>query len=153
MNLFVTLLFAHIVGDFFFQPKSMAVKKGASNSTALLHVAIYTFCVVLFTISYIDFSHSWQSLGQYYLWVAVVFIPHFIIDRWSLADKWLKLINGRTLEDFLYKGHLDIPTENKLFYTNYHILRGGFACIVYVVVDFTAHLMCLWYGFNLIFKV
>lgn len=164
-NLFIYLLFGHIAGDFFFQSKNTAVNKSASNLTALLHVSIYTICIIIFTLPYVNPGH----LSVYYAWVAIIFIPHYLIDRYSLADKWLKLINSRSLEDFLMNGHKDIPIEKiKTDYTkdtikdldnqyevaskwnNYLILRGGFTCIVYVAVDNTLHLMSLWYGFKLL---
>jgi len=152
MNIFVYLLFGHIVGDFFLQPKSMAVKKGASNWVAFNHVFIYTTAVLLFTNYFLPDRHPLE----YIAWYLIVFIPHFLIDRFSLADKWLNFINGRSLEDFLENGHKDIPIEsygafdNSHKISNYHILRGGFTTIVYVMVDNTSHLMCLWFGFKLL---
>ena len=164
------MLFGHMVGDFFLQGKNMAIKKGTSNLTALNHVAIYTLAVLVFTLPYYTrISHITEGtwLIKYYLWVAVIFIPHFIIDRFSLADVWLKFINGRSLKDFYENGHKDIPkSDNKWeghtevgkeyeeykLNLNYKILRGSFTGIVYVCVDNTAHLMCLWYGWQLIFN-
>jgi hypothetical protein len=162
-NLFIYLLFGHIAGDFFFQPKSMAVKKGVSNLIAFSHVCIYTGMVILFTFPFV------KDYLDRIIWMLIIFIPHYIIDRYSLADKWLKFINGRSLEDFLQNGHKNIPVQKiktdfrktstkDLFeqyeatskWNNYLILRGGFTCIVYVMVDNGLHLMCLWYGFKLI---
>jgi len=150
-DIFVNLLFGHLVGDYILQSKSIAVKKSASNGVATLHVAIYTLAVLLFTFPFHNFH-----LGQYYLWVAAIFVPHYLIDRYSLADKWLKLINGRSLEDFFENGRKDIPisqyandADNKR--DNYHILRGGFTTLVYTVTDNTFHLICLWYGYKIIF--
>ena len=60
-------------------------------------------------------------------WVFVaVFVPHWIIDYWSLGLTWLKLIKGRTFEDANDK--FDV----------------AFTCLVYAVVDNTFHLLCLW---------
>lgn len=151
-NLFLALLFGHFVGDFFLQPKSMAVKKGASNLIAVTHVAIYTLAVLLFSLPFIGLPKNPSDLSwlwHYYAWVAIIFVPHFVIDRFSLADRWLDLINGRSLRDFMAHGQDDIP-EN-MPHANYHALRAGFTCIVYVVVDNVSHLMCLWYGFNFLF--
>lgn len=167
MNIFVYLLFGHIVGDFFLQPKSMAVKKGASNRIAFGHVVIYTTAVYWFTYSFLPKGHP-----IYLLWYLIIFIPHFLIDRFSLADKWLKFINGRSLADFLDNGHKDIPLPHHIGnhivpsemdkdalekdyeicskWNNYLILRGAFTALVYVAVDNTSHLMCLWFGFKLL---
>jgi hypothetical protein len=164
MNLFIQLLFGHFVGDFFLQNKQTAVKKGGSYSIALAHVAIYTLAIMAFTLPYgtVGTGYFVKHINQYLLfWSCATFIPHFIIDRFSLADVWLRLIDGRALGDFLWNGNNNIPaylpkekivteltTDNEL---NYLILRGGFSCIVYVVVDNIAHLMCLWYGWQMIF--
>src|SRR5579864_2380907 len=140
MNYFINILFGHLVGDFFIQPKAMAVKKGASTWIALGHVALYTFAIAVFT------SFSWK-------WLLFVFITHFIVDRWSLADKWLQFIRGRDLPGFVTAGQDDIPDLNKDFSLNkelrlnYRILRGSFSSIVYTVVDNTIHLMTMYYAY------
>lgn len=156
MNIFVYLLFGHIIGDFFLQPKSMAVKKGASNRIAFAHVFIYTGAVFLFTVYFLPNLNPLEKIVGGLSWYLIIFIPHFLIDRFSLADKWLKFINGRSLEDFFENGHKDIPIDKLSVadkWENYHILRGGFTTIVYVMVDNTSHLICLWYGFKLLTKI
>lgn len=149
MNYFINILFGHLVGDFIFQNKYLAVKKGASNWIAVAHVSIYTFFLCLFT------TFQWK-------WALFVFVSHIAIDRFSLSDKWLKLIKGRDLPDFYYNGHFDIPIEkitpNQNYFEfkleqglheqhrlNYQILRGSFHSIVYTVVDATFHLLPLYY--------
>lgn len=149
-DIFVYLLFGHLVGDFLLQNKDTAVRKGSNSLTCLVHVSIYTLAVLLFTI----FHAENFSLTKYYLWVIVIGVPHYLIDRYSLADKYLKLINGRSLEDFFHNGHKNIPENidaTGFQWDNYRVLRGGFSCIVYVAVDFTFHFLCLWYGYKLIF--
>lgn len=148
-DLFVSLLFGHLIGDFLLQNKNTAVRKGSNSLTCLLHVLIYTCAILLFTIDWINFD-----LTKYYLWTIVIGLPHYLIDRHSLADKWLDFINGRSLKDFFESGHRNIPENinaSGYEWDNYRVLRGGFTCIVYVVVDFTFHFLCLWYGYKLIF--
>lgn len=138
MNLLANLLFGHLVGDFLLQNKWMAISKGNSTYRCMIHCVIYMATVCLFTW---DFRCTWALL---------VFASHFPIDRWSLADKWLKLINGRSLEDFFANGHKDVVGkywEEKL---NYQILRGGFTTLVYGVCDNTMHLVIMWYGHMLL---
>jgi len=136
MNLFANVLFGHLFGDFVTQNKWMAVNKSASHFKCFVHCLIYTFFMCLFT-------QKWTPM-----WIAVIFVSHFIIDRWSLADKWLLLINGRALTDFVKNGHREIPKgfTNKER-TNYQILRGGFSGVVYTVVDNTFHLALAYYLF------
>lgn len=114
----VSILFGHIAGDFFLQTGSMADHKyrpgkiGALWCTA--HVAVYTI-----TVSAI--------LGNFsVLFMLGVYIPHWIIDRWSLGYRWMILIG---------RGHL-------LKSNNPH--NVAFGSIVYVVIDQTMHLICLY---------
>jgi hypothetical protein len=144
-NLLANLILGHLLGDFFLQPKWMAVNKSASHWKSLQHVFLYTFCICLFT------SFNW-------IWILIVFIPHFCIDRFSLGDKWLDLIDGRSLRDFFENGRKNIPIsqyaidgDNKR--DNYHILRGGFTTIVYTVTDNGLHFFCLWYGWQFLEKI
>ena len=142
-NFIVNLLAGHVLGDYFLQPAWMATKKGSSNKLALAHCAVYTFSIALFT-----------SLNLQ--WLSFVFITHYLVDRYSLGDKWLNLIGGRTLEGFFESGHKNIPVKlkhsNDQRKLNYHILRGGFTSIVYVIVDNSIHLFSMYYFWILVLK-
>jgi len=70
------------------------------------------------------------------------------VDRWSLADKWLDAINGRSLRDYIANGKKDIPQG--LDAEDYHALRGGFTALVYAAADNTLHLATMYYGFKLL---
>jgi len=143
MNYFANILFGHLFGDFVFQNKWMAVNKSASHFKCFVHCSIYTLCMCLFT-------WKWSPA-----WIGAIFITHFIIDRWSLADKWLLLIKGRALKEYIDFGHWNIPysenpngrnlTQQMGQSLNYQILRGGFASVVYTVVDNTWHLAIAYY--------
>ena len=144
-DLFVTLLFGHVIGDFFLQPKALAVKKGASNLLCSIHVAIYTISIVAVTRN----IHFW--------WVVFVYGSHWVVDRFSVADKWLQLIHSRDLPGFVQLGHLDIPdlkdeTAEMPMRMNYRILRGSFSAIVYVVVDNSIHLFSMYYFYKWFFE-
>lgn len=140
MNI-VGLIFGHLFGDFVFQNQWMAMNKDKSNFKCIVHCLIYTACILLFTW---NFSPYWGIL---------VFLSHFFIDRFSLADKWLFLIRGRSLKEFFNHGHLNLPNEgyrSDWHVHNYHVLRGGFTTIVYCVVDNTFHFVLMYYGFMLL---
>jgi hypothetical protein len=113
-DLFARALLAHLTGDYLLQSKKMAIQKHKSIKWCGIHVTIYTVatCVWLWTINPLVF--------------AAVFVPHFIIDYYSLGIYWLKLIKGRTFEDATEK--FDV----------------AFTCLVYAVVDNTFHLISLW---------
>lgn len=133
-DFFATLILGHLLGDYVLQNKWMAMNKSASTLKCAIHCMIYTAAVTATTWSTL---HGWA-------WTGLIFASHFPIDRWSLADKWLDVINGRSLRDFLTNGKQDIPAQMDV--ENYHALRGGFTAIVYTMVDNTMHLFLMWYG-------
>lgn len=145
-SFFASLVLGHLVGDFLLQGKWMAINKSKSTPVCLLHCVIYTGAVTLATWPFI---HGWQ-------WSLLIFLSHFPIDRWSLADRWLQVINGRSNMDFIKSGHKDIPNPPwpydsvEMFRKNYYTLKGGFTAVVYVVVDATMHLVLMYYGVNLL---
>lgn len=140
-DLFPLLILGHLVGDYLFQNKWMAMNKDSSNLKCFVHCSIYTITVLMFTAVF------WHSYMDFTKWAVVVFLSHFIVDRFSLADKWLDLINGRSLRDFMENGHNNIPASlNCIEYMNYHSLRGGFTALVYAVADNTMHLLLMWGG-------
>ncbi len=123
-DLFILAVFGHLVGDYFLQSKKMALEKSKKGKLALqwctIHCVLYTLAVCVLTWQF----SPWFALS--------VFVPHWLIDRFSLANHWLKLIRGRTFESaFLSEDayrEFDIP----------------FTAIVYTVVDNSAHFFCLW---------
>lgn len=144
-EIFIQIIFAHIIGDYFFQPKWMATKKDSSDFVCLIHCMIVTLFALLFV------TINWK-------WGVFTFISHFIIDRFSLADAWLKLIGGRALTEFISNGHFLIPNKHPFFdgylksdednKLNYRILRGSFSGIVYVIVDAGMHLIPAFYFYK-----
>jgi hypothetical protein len=123
-DLFVLALLGHLAGDYLLQTKAMALRKSQPGwrgaVTCTEHVLIYTAAVCLMLGS--DRPLVWM----------LVFAPHWVIDRWSLASAWLKLIRGRTFAA-AYSS-----TEP---YRDFDI---AFTSLVYAVVDNTLHLFSLW---------
>ena len=119
MNNFWPIVFGHLLADYMFQPKKMAVEKSKNSLVCLVHCLIYTASVVG-CLAYQNHNVAW--------WLPlVVFVSHYPIDRWSLANHWLKLIKGRNVMDAFSKENPD-----------------PFAAMVYAVVDNTMHLFLLW---------
>ena len=131
-DFFAMLLLGHLVGDYVLQTKNMAMNKNGNWFMCGIHCLIYTAAVSLFTMSYI---HVWW-------WPVIVFATHFPVDYWSLADRWLDYIEGRSLKDFMLNGKKNIPANYDK--ENYHSLRGGFTALVYAVVDNTMHLTSMY---------
>lgn len=122
-DLFVLALLGHLVGDFMFQPKYTAMHKGDNTAEGYtlcsLHVLVYSTAVCAF-------------LGTANIYVfLLVYVPHWIIDKWSLATYWTRAIRGRTFKD---------AHESMDKYKSFDI---AFTCIVYTVIDMTMHLLCL----------
>lgn len=123
-NYFAAIVLGHLAGDYLFQSKSMALLKSQKGwqgaKWCLIHCLIYTACVCIFL---------WTANP---LIVALVFLSHYPLDRWSLGSKWLKLIRGR---DFLTAYVKKEPGWE---------IDVAFSCLVYAVVDNTMHLILLW---------
>lgn len=123
-ELFIAALLGHLVGDYLLQSKYMALHKSDKGWGGAIictwHVTLYTAAVCLF----------WWTVDP--VIIALTFVPHWVIDRWSLASPWLKMIRGRT-----FMGAF----ESKDTYREFDI---AFTSIVYTVVDNTMHLICLW---------
>ena len=121
--MFILGFLAHRVSDLALQPKSWALNKSVPGrkgfTICTIHVLVYTTCIIC----------SWQKFDI--LVYASVFIPHWIIDRYSLANKWLGLIRGRTFASAF-------ASTDK-----YREFDVAFTCIVYKDVDETFHLVCL----------
>lgn len=115
-NILIKALFGHLIGDFFFQTQTMAENKSSLGLKGVLwcsiHVVVYTCFVALFVGNYSP------------LFLIGVSLPHWIVDRYSIAYMWMKCI-GR---DHLVSKHEQTP----------------FGAIIYVVIDQTIHAGCLY---------
>ena len=140
-DIVVGILLGHLLGDYVFQNQWMALSKNRNTGRCLVHCAVYTACVCILTS-----SNLW--------WQAIVFLSHFPIDRWSLGERWLKLIRGRSIEEFIRNGHEDLglPAEATAEQRhNYVAARGGFSALVFAAVDNTFHVVLMFLGWRLLF--
>jgi hypothetical protein len=138
MDFFAKLILGHLVGDYVFQNTWMAMNKSGSSFKCFIHCLIYTasVCLIMF-----DFRISW---------IVLVFLSHYFIDRYSLADKWLYFFKSRSLKDFLANGEKNIPEGDNKWKWNYYGLRAGFTSFVYIATDNTFHLLLMYYGYLLL---
>lgn len=119
MNSFaLSLVAGHVIGDFFLQTRSMAENKYQPGRPGHLwcsiHVAVYTATVALC-------AHEASAA-----FLAAVALPHWLVDRFSLAYRWMRLIGrGEMLKS---KSPVD----------------AAFGAIVYVTLDQAIHLGCLY---------
>lgn len=83
MNLETSLIIGfilHLVGDYLFQNDWMAAEKTKNSGVAFAHASIYSmpFWIVC--------ASGWWML---------IFVTHFLIDRYRLAQYWIRLVNWR----------------------------------------------------------
>lgn len=123
-DLFARIVLGHLVGDYLFQSKKMAIGKSERGwrgwCWCTLHSLIYTatVCLFLWTINP--------------LVIFLIFLSHWPIDRWSLAKYWSKLIGGR-----------DIMTAWAST-DRWREIDLAFSCLVYAIGDNTMHLVLMW---------
>jgi len=113
------IITAHIIGDYFLQPKKMAISKNKSILWCFIHCIIYTVSMSLFLYP----KNNWAL-------TLFIFSSHYAIDSFSLAHYWLKLIRGRDVIKAAYS--ISEPQRD---------IDLSFSCIVYVVVDNAMHLI------------
>lgn len=123
-QLLLLAIIGHLVGDYLLQSYKMARAKSQKGlegfAWCTLHVTIYTLVVCAFM----------QTADP--LVVPSIFVPHWIIDRWSLGEAWLKLIKGRTIGQIL-KMNAGVERD----------FAVAFYAPVYIAVDNTLHILCL----------
>ena len=77
--MFMEQLLCHILGDYILQSDWMAMNKGKKTVPCLVHCFIYTLPFLILT-------QEWKAL-------LIIFISHFIFDRWHILLKrviWIK---------------------------------------------------------------
>jgi hypothetical protein len=79
-NAFIVGFLLHFVGDYLFQNDWMATEKTKNSGVALAHASIYSIPFYLLVPSY---------------WWLLIFVTHFLFDRYRLAQYWIRLVNWR----------------------------------------------------------
>lgn len=90
MSPFAVLVLAHLVADFLFQIRWMAMNKAHQWLPLLAHSLVYT--LVLGGVAYIAFG------GLSLLGVLLIFFAHVFLDRRTFVHWWTKNIMGVDLE-------------------------------------------------------
>jgi hypothetical protein len=143
IDLLVLAILGHFVGDYLWQNQWMATEKSQpgyrGHLACTVHVMFYTIAVLAFMSSgFIDIT-----LGRFGLLALIIAIPHWIIDRWSLAKYWLWFKNGYSMHEVWQKAPLcAAPAPDAL---EQSVWKVAFAAPVYIVNDNTLHWVCLWF--------
>jgi hypothetical protein len=135
------LLLGHLTGDYLLQNEFLALNKSKNTWTgwlaAIIHCLLYTFAVCLF---------MWKFD---LMWICIVWLSHFPIDKFALAEKYMHYIKGKGMKDFVKKD--DVHYVDKIPINRYDLLEGGFTSIVYTLTDNTMHLLLMWGAYKLFY--
>jgi hypothetical protein len=145
------LLLGHLAGDYLLQNEWMALNKSKNTRkgwlAAFVHCVLYTLAVCLFM----------QNLQP--IWIGVVFLTHFPIDKFMLAEKYLHFIKGKGLKDYVKKDNpppigrfvTKVDMDARASLNRYDALEGGFTALVYSVTDNAMHLILMWGAYQIIY--
>ena len=141
MELFAGAILGHFVGDYLLQNQWMAVGKSHKGWHGHVCCSVY---VLLYTIAVGTFT------GWHPAFLLAVAVPHWIIDRWSLAVYLLKLKNGYDLHGVWQKAPLCANPAPEWLEQN--VWKVAFAAPVYIFNDNTLHWVCLWFTVKWLLK-
>lgn len=134
-----TLFLGHLAGDYLLQNEWMAMNKSKNTwvgwLSASVHCIIYTLAICLFM----------QNFDP--VWMVVVFLTHFPIDKFALAEKYMHFIKGKGMKDYVKKD----KQLDGLEFTRYDMLEGGFSAVVYTITDNAMHLILMWGAYQIIY--
>ena len=134
MELFVYLLFGHLVGDYLLQNGWMAYHKKAMWLPCVAHSVVSTASVCLFLLLAPQVDIITYKFGVMSI---LIFFSHWIVDRYELVDWWFRKLEVRSWNNF--EGELH---DNAKLYDSVII---SFGAIVYTVADNTLHLIMMWF--------
>lgn len=140
-------ILGHFVGDYLMQSKKMALGKTCPGWPGAFrcaqHCLYYTWAVMM---AVVIGQNSWGTSSNIWIW-PMVFLTHYPIDRWSLADKLLELINGRRLRELVESKEARQWQMEYLDNVAIVSTTQAFAALVYTVVDNTMHIILMTAGF------
>jgi hypothetical protein len=140
-------ILGHFIGDYLLQSKKTALGKSERTwkgvGICLWHSYLYTLAVCLM-VTFCAFNPCTASPGLIWCY-PMVFLSHYHIDRWSLADKWLWMIGGRRMVDGVAEVWGSDVANAEVF--GRAAATQAFAAIVYTVVDNTLHILLMTAGF------
>ena len=143
------LVLGHLVGDYLLQNEWMALNKSKNTKlgwlTAFVHCILYTVAVCL-----VMWNFDWY-------WAVAVFLSHFPIDKFSLGERYLHYIKGKSLKDYVNKdgvwdGIIYAPKPfEKQNLNRFDVLEGAFTAVVYTVTDNTMHLILMYGAYQILY--
>jgi hypothetical protein len=141
--IYFQMLLGHLVGDYLLQNEWMALNKAKYTwigwLSAFVHCVLYTLAVCLI-------MSNFQPL-----WIIVVFLSHFPIDKFGLAELYMHYIKGYGLKRFI--NDINHPTQWQYINNSpgNQMLKGGFTAYIYAVTDNTLHLVLMYLAYQIIY--
>lgn len=137
------MLLGHLCGDYLLQNEFMAMNKSKNTlmgwTAAMVHCILYTLAVCLF---------MWNFQ---LIWIVAVFCSHFFIDKFGLAEKYMKYIKGAGLKDYIDRVDHQYTRTWIDDSEGQRMLTGGFRAFVYAVTDNTMHLILMWGAYKILY--
>jgi hypothetical protein len=168
---FIAAFIGHFVGDYLFQNQWMAIGKSQPGMRGALactvHVLLYTLAIALFTVQMapvprgVVYMFFWEAThvpayfvfnNPWFLFLLAVFVPHWIIDRWSLATYILRLKNGYSPWAAWTKAPSAAKAQTEEEKLVLNVWNVAFAAPVYIFNDNTLHWVCLWFACKWFFR-
>lgn len=132
--IFVDAILGHCVGDYLLQNQWMALGKSQPGKhghlACTVHVFLYTVAIAVFTGVHTP------------LFLLLVALPHWIVDRWSLAWYFIDWKNPVPHTEIWERGPVCAQAPPDLVQRN--CWKVAFAAPVYIFNDNTVHALCLW---------
>lgn len=88
MNILPQLIVCHLIGDFLFQCDYMQAKS-RNSFICSVHVLWYSFPFIIYVVT----MNAVHRMPIPYLALTLIFIEHWLQDRFALHLKWMKLID------------------------------------------------------------
>lgn len=133
VDMFVLMMFAHFVGDYLFQNQWMAIGKSYPGLRGHLACTVHIFFYTLAFRLIVGISDPLVLLA--------IAVPHWLIDRWSLAKYVLSFKNGYGMHEVWEKAPLCAAPDPDKLASN--VWKVSFAAPVYIMNDNTLHWLCL----------
>lgn len=131
-----TLLLGHLTGDYLLQTQWMALNK--SRNTLKGWLAAFVHCII-YTASVCAFMWNFDLI-----WIAVVFLSHFPIDKFSLGEKYMEYLTGGSMKEY-------VERDCGLIRRRMDVLVGGFTTLRYLIIDNGLHILIMWVAYQIIY--
>ncbi len=137
------MLLGHLVGDYLLQNEFLALNK--SKNTKIGWLAAFVHCI-LYTLAVCTLMWEFTPI-----WMLVVFLSHFPIDKFSLAEQYLTYIKGYGMRQYVHDVNSGQPHKYINTSPGNNMLKGGFTAVVYTITDNTMHLLLMYGAYQIIF--